>query len=90
MTALRRLRHRVAHWRKKRTIRRRAQEAGEAFIRLSPRTPTQWTKFENRTLIRLNRICEGLPPFFSDKQNVRWVAQCPEIPSSLRIFGNIA
>lgn len=71
---------------KRLTIRRRANQLGVRII--AGRFPSMWSNDENRTLVRLNRICEGLPPFKSSS-GFRQVGDVPEFPFSLEKFGNI-
>jgi len=67
-------------------IKSRAQKRGEEIIggRMFPST---WSKWDNRQLIRLNRLADGLPAFKWDgkPRRVNGVFECQV---SLHAFGN--
>ena len=71
---------------KKFTIRKRANERGIQII--NGRYYTNWSKSDNRNLIRLNRICKGRKPFHWDGKP-RMVDNVFECQVSLFSFGNI-
>jgi hypothetical protein len=67
-------------------MKRRANARGLALI--AGRLPHQWNKFDNRNLIRLNRICEGEKPF-SWGGKPRLIKGVYECQVTLYSFGNI-
>jgi hypothetical protein len=71
---------------KKLTLRKRANERGQQII--CGRLPSDWSMGDNRNLIRLNRICEGLKPFHWDGKP-RLINGVFECQVSLFKFGNV-
>lgn len=71
---------------RKMSVRRRAKYRGRKIIR--GRLPSEWSKFETRQLIRINRVAAGLPPFSFDGVP-RLVNGSFESNTSLYAFGNI-